>query len=964
MKKFFLLIFALLSLSILCAVPQYLIGLPVSELSLDKEDKTLRRAVQDLAETDLEIYYYNDSYVIAGTDRNNYPGAINLGTPKSGKFYLITIGERYSKFDFSTVGEVLLEMGSVVLIKTDRDEIQLRQKIQNPFVPLLLEPMRFSETLSWHTAISSTRNEIENLINTVSEDSVLYFLQCLQNFSTRYALANNHLTVANWIKSQFQRFGINNSVLHSFQWYGTMQYNVVATITGTVYPDTYIIVGGHHDSITNDNPMIFAPGADDNASGTVAALEMARVMMATNYQPKCSIRFVTFAAEEVGLCGSSNYANMADQTNMNIRVMINHDMIANTSPNFWDPRVLLMPYDGFISHTDYAAMITSQYTTLQPVYGYLNSSSSDSHSFWQHGFPVVYFFEYNFSSVYHSNDDTVTNLDPVYCASVIRASTAVTASFANMPSPPANLTAQDEGTGNSIHLSWNPVPDPDFSHFHICWGPSQNNLIYSQTTTNNEISITGLNTDQLYFFTVSSVDFSGFESYSVATQCIPRLIPQTPVSFIDQPLPEIVKLSWQSNTELDLAGYKLYRSLNSSETGALIATLPPTLCSYSDSNVQGGEFYYYYRLCAFDNDNNSSPFTPVLKTRPLSMNCGLLIIDETADFSGSGPFQPTDEAVDNFYDLLIDGLWNTAHFDLADFTETLRLCDIGIYSVIIWHGNDFSNMIYPNQVKDVLKNYIYYGGKVLFSVFHPGLAFELNADYPTVFSADSFINEVLGISGTDYTIQARFNKAESVYSGYPDINVDPNKVPASFNGHLYQVEALTVNSQATPIYHYASAYDNNSPQGILNGGVVGVQNTYFSGKTVTFSFPLYFMDFNQSRQVVHYIIENYFGFPVAVGDEVNIPVAEISILPNQPNPFSVSTQINILCKNSNAPLLVQVFNLKGQLIKTLFQGKPEGKNTLSWEGNDNNGKKVSSGIYFLKAQQGNKVQTRKILLLK
>ena len=71
MKKFFLLIFALLSLSILCAVPQYLIGLPVSELSLDKEDKTLRRAVQDLSESDLEIYYYNDFYVIAGSNRDN-----------------------------------------------------------------------------------------------------------------------------------------------------------------------------------------------------------------------------------------------------------------------------------------------------------------------------------------------------------------------------------------------------------------------------------------------------------------------------------------------------------------------------------------------------------------------------------------------------------------------------------------------------------------------------------------------------------------------------------------------------------------------------------------------------------------------------------------------------------------------------------------------------------------------------
>ncbi len=49
------------------------------------------------------------------------------------------------------------------------------------------------------------------------------------------------------------------------------------------------------------------------------------------------------------------------------------------------------------------------------------------------------FQEYNFSPVYHSNNDTVTNLDPGYCAEVIRASTAVTVSFATMLSPPVNL---------------------------------------------------------------------------------------------------------------------------------------------------------------------------------------------------------------------------------------------------------------------------------------------------------------------------------------------------------------------------------------------------------------------------------------------------------------------------------------------------------------------------------------------
>ena len=47
-----------------------------------------------------------------------------------------------------------------------------------------------------------------------------------------------------------------------------------------------------------------------------------------------------------------------------------------------------------------------------------------------------------------------------------------------------------------------------------------------------------------------------------------------------------------------------------------------------------------------------------------------------------------------------------------------------------------------------------------------------------LFSEDTFINEVLGISGIDYTIQARFNKAESVYPLF-DIQVDPDKVPVS-----------------------------------------------------------------------------------------------------------------------------------------------------------------------------------------
>jgi leucyl aminopeptidase len=164
--------------------------------------------------------------------------------------------------------------------------------------------------------------------------------------------------------AQFQSFGVPDVQLFSFNWNNTTQYNVVATIPGTVYPDQYIVVGGHHDSINNSgDPYTSAPGADDNASGSVAALEMARVMMQSGYQPRASIRFITFAAEEFGLWGAKYYSAYAQDNNLNIRLMMNHDMIANNTADPGDWEVRLMPYDGSMDHSAYALQLTEQYTS-------------------------------------------------------------------------------------------------------------------------------------------------------------------------------------------------------------------------------------------------------------------------------------------------------------------------------------------------------------------------------------------------------------------------------------------------------------------------------------------------------------------------------------------------------------------------------------------------------------------------
>ena len=172
--------------------------------------------------------------------------------------------------------------------------------------------------------VSAVDTTIANIISNVNADSVEFFIQSLQDFQTRFLFANTRDAVASWIKSQFIRFGFTDVVIDSFLYQGTWQKNVIATLTGTTMPEKVYVFGGHHDSYSSGDPYTFAPGADDNASGTAAALEMARVIMTSGYQPEATIKLITFGAEEYGLWGSKVYADYALNQGIDIKLMINH----------------------------------------------------------------------------------------------------------------------------------------------------------------------------------------------------------------------------------------------------------------------------------------------------------------------------------------------------------------------------------------------------------------------------------------------------------------------------------------------------------------------------------------------------------------------------------------------------------------------------------------------------------------
>ena len=297
---------------------------------------------------------------------------------------------------------------------------------------------------------------IANIVSAVNADSVRYVIQSLQDFETRFLFAPTRDSVAGWIKAQFLRWGYTDVVIDSFEYDNTWQKNVIATLPGTYAPDKINIVGGHHDSYSSGDPMIFAPGADDNASGTSAVLEIARVLKETNYQPESTIKFITFAAEEYGLWGSKDYALKAFNSGMDINIMINHDMISHTYSPVANSTVDINYYSGFEYLRELAMYCTQTYSILTPHIGSQNSSGSDSHSFWQLGFPSVYFEERDFSPYYHSPADTIGNYSMDFCAEVIKSSCATLLSQIVIPSPIKNYKLVDGGNGSSLALNWSP----------------------------------------------------------------------------------------------------------------------------------------------------------------------------------------------------------------------------------------------------------------------------------------------------------------------------------------------------------------------------------------------------------------------------------------------------------------------------------------------------------------------------
>ena len=100
-------------------------------------------------------------------------------------------------------------------------------------------------------------------------------------------------------------------------------------------------------------------------------------------------------------------------------------------------------------------------------------------------------------------------------------------------------------------------------------------------------------------------------------------------------------------------------------------------------------------------------------------------------------------------------------------------------------------------------------------------------------------------------------------------------------------------------------------------------------------------------------------------NEGNNLILMFNDLSNYPNPFNPTTTINYSLKE-NSKVSLNIYNIKGQKVKQLVSDHlPSGQHSVVWDGNDDNGSQVSSGIYFYKLNVNGKTEpVKKCLLLK
>jgi hypothetical protein len=330
--------------------------------------------------------------------------------------------------------------------------------------------------------------------------------------------------------------------------------NVVATLRGT-RPEsvgrTYV-VSGHYDSMCSSpvDAICDAPGANDDASGTVVVLEMARVMATHRFD--ATIVFMAVAGEEQGLYGSTYFAEQAKQKSMDIEAMFTNDIVGNSlGGNGVRDRNTVRVFSEGVPTGE-----TAEEANIRRGVGGENDSTSrqlarfiketseryvrgmrvmmvyrrdrylrggDHRPFLERRYPAVRFTEPNEDYTHQHQNVRVENgiqygdlarfVDFKYTADVARVNAAALATLALAPARPKGVGLVTARLTNDSDLRWEANKELDLAGYEIVWRDTTaavwTNALWVGNVTSHTVK--GMSKDN-FFFGVRAVDRDGNRS--------------------------------------------------------------------------------------------------------------------------------------------------------------------------------------------------------------------------------------------------------------------------------------------------------------------------------------------------------------------------------------------------------------------------------------------------------------------
>jgi len=425
--------------------------------------------------------------------------------------------------------------------------------------------------------LSRHQPQIDKIVAEISSKRVEAYVKKLVGFETRHTMSDTTSETTGigaarrWIKAELERCGAGTGLQVAFDSHvapvsarisrPTEIVNVVATLPGTqdASKERLYVVSGHYDSRNTDvmDATGKAPGANDDASGTAAVMEMACVM--AKYKFDATLVFITVAAEEQGLLGAGHWARQARANNLNVAGMFTNDIIGSSRAD--DGRIDNKQVRLFAQSIPATKEMSEAVRQLVATGGENDSISrqlarhvkeqgeryvkgfkvsviqrhdrylrgGDHMPFLDQGYAALRFTEPNEDfSHQHQNlrtengkvyGDLLDFVDYDYTAKVARVNAAALASLALAPGAPQGVKVRTDKLVNDSTLVWQANPEPDLAGYRIVWRETTAAGWEGAKFVGNVLEATINLSKDNYFFGVQAVDKDG--NVSVATYPAP-----------------------------------------------------------------------------------------------------------------------------------------------------------------------------------------------------------------------------------------------------------------------------------------------------------------------------------------------------------------------------------------------------------------------------------------------------------